>query len=159
MKIQKVLDPAQEAWLAAAKAMPHPSKEFQQVIKAVESGAGSKFIESAMTPEQREAFQSANAKARAFYEHQQATIDRVVKLMRTDDSPSISRAPLPRWTGTKRALGDKAREMYASGQIKAKSADDAIHVLCKSYVDRHGNPIKPKSIIDSLRIRKTIEGK
>jgi hypothetical protein len=74
-----------------------------------------------------------------------------------EQEPEV-RSATTMWTGTKRALGDKAREMYKLGEIKAISEDDAIRILCAGYVDENSRPIDAKSVIDNLRARKKDKG-
>ena len=73
----------------------------------------------------------------------------------TSSTPTTTRT----WTGTKRALGDKALAMYHRGEINAKSAKDAVRIVCAQHTDQNGNPIDPKNVMDNLKIRNKFEGK
>jgi hypothetical protein len=66
---------------------------------------------------------------------------------------AAAKCKLPRWEGSNRSLADLAREKFKRGEIQAENENDAIRKICLDYVDKNGNPLKPKSIIDNIRIR------
>ena len=63
------------------------------------------------------------------------------------------------WTGTAREFGDWILEAFDNGLIQASSRFNALEEACKHFVSKGGKPLNHRSIWQSLRNRKEVEGK
>ena len=64
------------------------------------------------------------------------------------------------WTGTAREFGDMVDDLYLKKKkIKANSRTDAMKQMCRHFVPKDGKRFDAKSIMQSLKNRKEIEGK